>query len=109
MTDGGSGLGSAERLVCEDTLPLHAHWHYNIETVSATITWLTQPNDINRRTLFTHPREPPTFYSYHDNSTFNRHTEDMFKVKGGCTRKRGTRFLTGKYQRGQRGTGLTTE
>ena len=61
MTDGGAGLVSKGRWVCEDTLPLRALWHYNIDTVSATTTFATTT------CTFTHPRELPSFYSYHSN------------------------------------------
>ncbi len=46
MTDGGAGLGSADRRVCEDTLAQRAHRHYNIDTTSVTTARLAQPQTI---------------------------------------------------------------
>ncbi len=43
MTDGRAGLASAEHRACEKILPLRAHWHYNIDTVSVATTQLAQP------------------------------------------------------------------
>ncbi len=107
MTECGAGLGSTERWVCEDTLPLRTHWFYNTDTVSVTTTQLGQPNNIYRRTLYP-PAQTTELLQLRYQPTLNLHTGDMFKVKGGCTQKHRTRYLTGKYQHGLHGSGLTT-
>ncbi len=81
MTDGGAGLGSPGYWVCKNTLLPHAHWHYNIDTVSVTsysahvIQWYKQ------RYTFTHPCEPPSFYSYHTNPPLGDTQEILLRLR----------------------------